>query len=217
MTDETKSTGLAEIRTDVPITIRNGVKARFVSFNGLSDSLEHVALVFGNALNQDAPLTRLHSQCLTGDVFGSLRCDCGAQLDEAVEVMDKNGGIILYLIQEGRGIGLYNKLDAYEVQIRDGMDTYDANRHIGQPLDARDYTAAAQMLSALKVIKINLLSNNPDKAQQLESCGVVVEDIISTRAHVTGENLKYLEAKRDRSGHKLSLEKTAEESVGAND
>lgn len=198
------------IRADVPVTIREGVKARFISFHELSDQLEHLAVVFGDAETQDAPLVRLHSQCLTGDVFGSFRCDCGDQLNEAIDLMADQGGVILYLIQEGRGIGLYNKLDAYKLQIEQGMDTYEANRHIGQPLDARNYKVAYEMLSALKINKLRLLSNNPDKADQLKGFGIDVSETIATHAHVKADNLEYLRAKKDKTGHTIKLSPVSE-------
>ena len=121
------------------------------------------------------PLVRLHSECLTGDVFGSERCDCGPQLREGVEAVAATGGFLLYLRQEGRGIGLYAKLDAYALQDT-GMDTYEANLALGHGEDERDYTAAAQMLSALGANSIRLLSNNPDKAAQLTAHGISVSE-----------------------------------------
>lgn len=204
--NKTKADNRARIRADVPVTIRDGIKARFVSFHDLSDPLEHVALVFGDAQTQNLPLVRLHSQCLTGDLFGSFRCDCGDQLNEAIDLMAVQGGVLLYLIQEGRGIGLYNKLDAYKLQIEQGMDTYEANRHIGQPLDARNYTVAYEMLDALGVNKIKLLSNNPDKAAQLKALGIDVAETIATQVHVTHDNLHYLQAKQEKTGHHILFE-----------
>jgi GTP cyclohydrolase II len=124
------------------------VTAEVVTFHGLADGAEHVALVLGDPGPAATALVRLHSECLTGDVFGSARCDCGPQLREAVERIAGTGGVLLYLRQEGRGIGLYNKLDAYALQ-NQGLDTYQANLALGLPEDARDYTAAAQMLAAL--------------------------------------------------------------------
>ena len=144
------------------------------TFDGLVDGKEHLALGLGDwqrslaraAVGGRAPLVRPHSECLTGDVFGSQRCDCGPQLREAVERITDAGGLLLYLRQEGRGIGLYAKLDAYALQDA-GLDTYEANVALGHGEDERDYTAAAQMLLALGADRIRLLSNNPDKAEQL--------------------------------------------------
>ena len=151
-----------------------------------------------------APLVRPHSECLTGDVLGSERCDCGPQLREAVERIAAEGGFLLYLRQEGRGIGLYAKLDAYALQDA-GLDTYEANRALGHAEDERDYTAAAQMLGALGVGRLRLLSNNPDKAAQLERLGVVVEERVPTGVHLTSANARYLAAKRDHTAHTLDL------------
>ena len=202
----TDSTNGVRIRADVPLTIRNGYQVRVVSFSGLSDQLEHVALVFdGDSESSDAPLVRLHSQCLTGDVFGSTRCDCGGQLQDAMDRMAQDGGILLYLIQEGRGIGLYNKLDAYKLQIEEGMDTYEANQHIGQPDDARDYKVASEMLGALGISALKLLSNNPDKVDQLVNYGMKVVARVPTEVHVNADNVNYLEAKIKKSGHDIDL------------
>jgi GTP cyclohydrolase II len=148
----------ATVRTRVRVPLRFGdgysADAELVTFHGLVDGLEHLALVLGDAdRDRDrgaVPLVRLHSECLTGDVFGSARCDCGPQLREAVERISATGGYLLYLRQEGRGIGLYNKLDAYALQDQ-GLDTYAANAALGLPEDGRDYSAAAQMLTALGV------------------------------------------------------------------
>jgi GTP cyclohydrolase II len=146
---------------------------------------------------------RLHSECLTGDVFGSLRCDCGPQLRESVERLAAAGGYLLYLRQEGRGIGLYAKLDAYVLQDR-GLDTYEANVALGYGADERDYTAAAQMLGALGVSRVELLSNNPDKAAQLRRLGITVARRVPTGVHLSDANAHYLKTKA-RLGHTLDL------------
>ena len=152
-----------------------------------------------------APLVRVHSECLTGDVLGSRRCDCGPQLREAVRRISEAGGYLLYLRQEGRGIGLYSKLDAYALQDR-GLDTYDANLALGYPADARDYTVAAQMLRALGVERLALLSNNPDKLDQLRRRGLEVVERIPTAVHLCAANDRYLAAKAGRGSHELDLE-----------
>ena len=162
---------------------------------------------------------RLHSECLTGDVFGSQRCDCGPQLREAVERITKHGGYVLYLRQEGRGIGLYDKLDAYALQDR-GLDTYDANLALGHRADERDYTSAAQMLHALGANRIGLLSNNPDKSAQLARLGITIARQVPTALHLTGTNAAYLATKARRGGHDLlsrGLERAAEPHLPAGD
>ncbi|WP_042380294.1 GTP cyclohydrolase II [Streptacidiphilus melanogenes] len=188
----------ATVRTRVRVPLRFGdgysVDSELVTFHGLADGQEHLAVVLGDPDAAATPLVRLHSECLTGDVFGSARCDCGPQLREAVERIAQRGGYLLYLRQEGRGIGLYNKLDAYALQ-DEGYDTYAANAALGLPEDGRDYTAAAQMLAALGVDSVDLLSNNPDKAAQLRELGVPVRDRVPTGVHATPHNLRYLRAK----------------------
>jgi GTP cyclohydrolase II len=153
-------------------------------------------------VSSSVPLVRPHSECLTGDVFGSQRCDCGPQLREAVERIDAVGGYLLYLRQEGRGIGLYAKLDAYVLQDA-GLDTYEANLALGHAADERDYTVAAQMLAALGVPKVALLTNNPDKVAQLRQLGVVVAEQVSTRTHLSAANAGYLATKARRGAHAL--------------
>ena len=193
-------------RVRIPLRFADGyaVTAEAVTFHGLVDGQEHVALVFGEPWDWDVPLVRMHSECLTGDVFGSTRCDCGPQLREAVEQIASAGGVLLYLRQEGRGIGLYNKLDAYALQ-DDGLDTYAANTALGFPEDARDYTAAAQMLVALGVGELDLLSNNPDKVAQLRDLGVAVRSHVPTGVFATGSNLHYLRAKVEHTRHDIDL------------
>ncbi len=186
--------------------------ADVVTFDGLIDAREHLLLGLGDwnaAIERatdggDAPLVRPHSECLTGDVFGSERCDCGPQLREAVERIAAEGGFLLYLRQEGRGIGLYAKLDAYALQDA-GLDTYEANIALGRGEDERDYTVAAQMLKAVGVDGIRLLSNNPDKAVQLEELGIRVTERVPTEVHLSESNSRYLQAKRDHTAHTLDL------------
>ena len=196
----------ATVRTRVPVPLHFGdgytVDAELVTFHGLADDREHVAVVLGEP--GPAPLVRLHSECLTGDVFGSARCDCGPQLREAVERIAEHGGVLLYLRQEGRGIGLYNKLDAYALQDQ-GLDTYEANAALGLPEDARDYTAAGQMLRALGIETLDLLSNNPDKAAQLRTLGLKVAHRVPTGVFTTAHNVRYLRAKVVRTQHTLPL------------
>jgi GTP cyclohydrolase II len=198
----------AQVRTRVrlPLTFGDGftAEADVATFHGLADGGEHLALILGNPSAREVPLVRIHSECLTGDVFGSARCDCGPQLRESVERITEAGGYLLYLRQEGRGIGLYNKLDAYALQ-DGGLDTYAANTALGLPEDNRDYTAAAQMLGALGVDEIDLLSNNPDKEAQLAAHGVGIHHRVTTGVFATDTNIRYLRAKVDHTGHTLTL------------
>jgi 3,4-dihydroxy 2-butanone 4-phosphate synthase/GTP cyclohydrolase II len=169
------------------------------------DGTEHLALVLGDVADGADVLTRLHSECLTGDVFGSLRCDCGAQLESAMQVIAAEGrGVVLYLRgHEGRGIGLLSKLQAYELQDA-GADTVDANTELGLPADAREYSAGAQMLADLGVRSVRLLTNNPAKVSGLASGGVDITARIPLATAVNPYNLRYLATKRDKLGHQIS-------------
>jgi GTP cyclohydrolase II len=214
----------ATIRTQVelPLQFADGytADARVFSFDGLVDGREHLAFALGDrtaphsADDRRVPLIRPHSECLTGDVFGSQRCDCGPQLREAVERIAEVGGYLLYLRQEGRGIGLYSKLDAYALQDA-GIDTYDANLALGHAEDERSYAAASQMLHALGVPRVALLSNNPDKARQLRSCGVTVVEQVPTGVYVSAANHRYLETKARRGRHTLDLPSVLRSRSGA--
>ena len=206
----------ATIRTQVtmPLRFSDGFSttARVLTFDGLVDGREHLAVGLGDRASSlsDAggrerpPLVRLHSECLTGDVLGSQRCDCGPQMREAVERIAEVGGYLLYLRQEGRGIGLYSKLDAYALQDA-GLDTYDANVALGFSADARDYAAAAQMVRALGATRLALLSNNPDKAVQLGRLGITVTERVPTAVHLSPTNARYLATKALRGAHTLEL------------
>ena len=198
----------------VPLRFADGyaTTAQVMTFDDLADGKEHLALGLGDwkrsltksAAGGRAPLVRPHSECLTGDVFGSQRCDCGPQLREAVERISDVGGLLLYLRQEGRGIGLYAKLDAYALQDA-GLDTYEANVALGHGEDERDYAAAAQMLLALGAGRIRLLSNNPDKARQLRRFGVTVAALVPTGVHLSAANARYLVTKARRGAHTLDV------------
>ena len=194
------------VRTSVTVPLRfpddYATVAQVTTFTGLADGKEHLALSFGKPAG--VPLVRLHSECLTGDVFGSERCDCGPQLREAAERITVAGGHLLYLRQEGRGIGLYAKLDAYALQDR-GLDTYAANRALGHADDERDYTAAAQMLDALGATTVDLLTNNPDKPAQLRAHGIEVHDVLPTGVYASAANVRYLQAKAAQTRHTISL------------
>lgn len=205
----------ATIRAQVPLPLRfadgYATDAVVTSFDGLVDGREHLAFGLGERATAgppDAagapPLIRPHSECLTGDVFGSQRCDCGPQLRESVERIADAGGYLLYLRQEGRGIGLYAKLDAYALQDT-GLDTYEANLALGHREDERSYLVAAQMLHALGVSRVALFSNNPDKARQLRRCGITVAAQVPTGVHLSAANARYLATKARRGAHTLDL------------
>lgn len=198
---------MAEVRARVALKVglKSNIDAEILSFRGLESDKEHVALVFQNAdQKEDTPLVRIHSECLTGDVFHSSRCDCGEQLEETINKMGQLGGIILYLRQEGRGIGLYNKIDAYRLQ-SEGMNTYEANNHLGFGDDLRDFTEAAQMLNALSIDKVKLITNNPKKINELQSLGIELEEVVNTFAHVKKGNESYLKAKVSHGKHNLDI------------
>jgi len=183
-------------------------EAEIVAFRSADDLREHVALVIGRQTSDRAPLVRLHSECLTGDILGSLKCDCGPQLDAALRAMaaeakDNGGwGVLLYLRQEGRGIGLINKLRAYELQDQ-GFDTVDANNRLGLPTEARDFPVAARMLELLGVPAIRLMTNNPAKVEALAAAGVTVTERVPHQLPPNPHNARYLDTKRDRTGHLL--------------
>lgn len=173
---------------------------QIVAFRATDDGQDHVALVIG-AFGGEPPLVRLHSECLTGDVFGSLKCDCGPQLHEALRIIgEAGGGILLYLRQEGRGIGLANKLRAYALQDR-GLDTVDANRRLGFADDERDYAHAAAMLKGLGVNEVRLLTNNPAKVAGLEKARIRVVERVAHHMPTNPHNSDYLATKRKKSGH----------------
>jgi GTP cyclohydrolase II len=175
---------------------------QIVAFRASDDGQEHVALLVG-AFGGKPPLVRLHSECLTGDVFGSLKCDCGPQLKEALRIIGREGGgVLLYLRQEGRGIGLANKLRAYALQDR-GLDTVDANRRLGFADDERDYGHAAAVLRALGIDRVRLLTNNPAKVEGLEAAGIHVAERVPHQMPANPHNADYLATKRKRSGHLL--------------
>jgi 3,4-dihydroxy 2-butanone 4-phosphate synthase/GTP cyclohydrolase II len=175
-----------------------------VGFDSRLDGIEHVAMVYGDLGDGEDVLVRVHSECLTGDVFGSLRCDCGPQLDAALEAVAAQGrGVVLYMRgHEGRGIGLMHKLQAYQLQDH-GADTVDANLGLGLPADARDYGTGAQILCSLGIKSMRLLTNNPAKRVGLEGYGLKVLDRVPLPISPNPENLRYLRTKRDRMGHEL--------------
>jgi GTP cyclohydrolase II len=192
-------------RAHLPIAASE--EAEIVAFRSANDLREHVALIIGQQTGEHPPLVRLHSECLTGDILGSLKCDCGPQLDAALaamsgEALEGGWGVLLYLRQEGRGIGLINKLRAYRLQDQ-GFDTVDANNRLGLPTEARDFPVAARMLALLGVRSVRLMTNNPAKVSALEGQGVSVAERVPHQLPANPHNARYLATKRDRSGHLL--------------
>ena len=178
---------------------------QIIGYRELPRGEEHVVLLRGDVAGHDDVLTRLHSQCLTGDAFGSSRCDCGGQLEDAMRSIAECGrGVLVHLAQEGRGIGLLNKIRAYELQDRDGLDTLDANLALGEPVDQREFGVGAWILRDLGVRSVRLMTNNPDKAAALEAHGLPVSERIGLERRPTQENVEYLRTKRDRMGHRLT-------------
>lgn len=190
---------------EAEIPLRLAGKARFVAFRPADGGAEQYAILIGSPAAEKAPLCRLHSECLTGDLFGSLRCDCGEQLDGALRRMaEEGGGVLLYLRQEGRGIGLVNKLRAYRLQM-EGLDTVDANIHLGFEPDERDFLVAATILERLGLGRIRLLTNNPGKVEALARHGITVTERVAHSFTANRHNQFYLETKARRSGHLIDL------------
>ena len=187
-----------------------------VSYNSLVDRHEHVALVKGKIDPEKATLVRVHSECLTGDVFGSLRCDCGDQRSLALQAIGKEeSGVFLYMRQEGRGIGIHNKLKAYALQDDEGLDTVDANIRLGFPPDARQYGVGAQILVDLGVRKMRFLTNNPKKRVGIESFGLELVEQVPLIAPVNKENRRYMDTKIQRMGHMLDLDSAPTDDLAA--
>jgi GTP cyclohydrolase II len=202
-----KAGGDLAIVTRARLPIAAALDAEIIAFRSTDDLREHVALVIGERKAGNVPLVRLHSECLTGDVLGSLKCDCGPQLDGALAQMAQEAesdgwGVLLYLRQEGRGIGLINKLRAYRLQDQ-GHDTVEANQRLGLPDEARDFHTAARMLALLDIGELRLLTNNPRKVGALEKEGLSVTERVPHAPGANPENSRYLATKRDRSGHFL--------------
>jgi 3,4-dihydroxy 2-butanone 4-phosphate synthase/GTP cyclohydrolase II len=186
-----------EVETTVP-TVHGSFRMR--AYRDRMTGADHVAIVSGRP-SSEGTLVRVHSECLTGEAFGSLKCECGPQLDAALDTIQREGGVVVYLRgHEGRGIGLINKLRAYKLQ-EDGLDTLDANLALGLPIDARDYGAATAILQDLGIESVRLLTNNPEKVRQLEEHGIVVAERVPLVVGVGVFNEGYLETKRDRMGH----------------
>lgn len=187
------------LRAEASVPTSHGT-FRFLAYKDRITGTDHIAVVSGD-LTEDAPLVRVHSECLTGEAFDSLKCECGPQLDAALDAIATGGGVVVYMRgHEGRGIGLINKLRAYSLQER-GLDTVDANLALGLPADARDYAAAAGILGDLGVEKVRLLTNNTDKVNQLRALGLDIVEQVPLLVGVGPNNHQYLETKRDRMGH----------------
>ena len=179
---------------------------KLIGFVNNKDKKDHTAVVKGDILEKENVLTRIHSSCLTGDAFGSMRCDCGPQLDAALKKIEEEGtGVLIYMQQEGRGIGLTNKIRAYMLQDQ-GMDTYDANVHLGFKPDARDYELSAAMLNKLGVKSVRLLTNNEKKVEDMEKFSIKVTEMVPLELPANIYNRRYLETKRDRFDHKIKVE-----------
>ncbi|QUH02085.1 bifunctional 3,4-dihydroxy-2-butanone-4-phosphate synthase/GTP cyclohydrolase II [Saccharopolyspora erythraea] len=195
---DVRRTGQATIPTDLGAF-------QAITYQSEPDGVEHLALAMGDIEGADDVLVRLHSECLTGDLIGSLRCDCGAQLRMAMETIAAVGrGVVVYMRgHEGRGIGLGHKLRAYQLQQYQGMDTIEANRALGLPVDSRDYIPAARILAGLGITSVRLMTNNPDKCRALTECGIAISERLPLEAEPNEHNTHYLAAKRDRMGHLL--------------
>jgi 3,4-dihydroxy 2-butanone 4-phosphate synthase/GTP cyclohydrolase II len=179
---------------------------RSIVFKNEIDHVDHVAFVRGEIRSDQPTLVRVHSECLTGDAFGSLRCDCGEQLQTALKMIQEEGsGILLYMRQEGRGIGLLNKIRAYSLQDSEGLDTVEANERLGFPPDARDFGVGAQILVNLGVTQLRLLTNNPKKRAGLEGYGLEITELVPLEMTPNAKNLEYLRTKREKLGHILNL------------
>ena len=194
-----------DIPSDARLPTSRG-EFRIRVFHEERSGLDHVALTLGDMNGPDPVLVRIHSECLTGDALGSTRCDCGSQLDTALaQIQEKGWGCLVYLRQEGRGIGLHEKIKAYHLQDR-GADTMEANIMLGHPADARDYRIGAEILKALEITEVCLLTNNPDKVSQMRDLGIDVVERMPIVAGVGEENLGYLTTKAERMGHAIDIE-----------
>ncbi|HZL11356.1 MAG TPA: bifunctional 3,4-dihydroxy-2-butanone-4-phosphate synthase/GTP cyclohydrolase II [Prolixibacteraceae bacterium] len=202
ITYRVQSESLIERGDDVILPTQHGI-FRAIPFKQLSNGLEHIALIKGEWAIDEPILVRVHSSCMTGDVFGSMRCECGEQLHRSMDLIEKEGkGVLVYMMQEGRGIGLMNKIAAYKLQDQ-GMDTVDANIHLGFDADERDYGVGAQILRSLGVTKMRLITNNPVKRVGMEGYNLEVVSTVNIEIEPNQYNQSYMKTKRDRMGHNL--------------
>jgi GTP cyclohydrolase II len=213
VTGRTRRSQRISIYGEAPLPTHRGL-FRTVVFRDAETGAEHVALVLGDVAGEAIPV-RVHSECLTSEVLGSLKCDCRAQLDRALDLIAERGrGVLVYLRQEGRGIGLGNKIRAYALQAQ-GHDTYEANRLLGFPDDLRRYDLAADMLRLLGVRSVELVTNNPLKVAGLEEAGMKVRGRIQLPSPANPHNVEYLRVKRERTGHLIEVEEPEEETAAA--
>jgi 3,4-dihydroxy 2-butanone 4-phosphate synthase/GTP cyclohydrolase II len=183
-----------------------GGEFRAIVYTNDIDHVDHIALVKGEIKGDEPVLVRVHSECLTGDAFGSLRCDCGEQLESAMRMIEQaESGVLLYMRQEGRGIGLKNKIRAYGLQDSEGLDTVQANERLGFPADLRDYGVGAQILHDLGVRKMRIITNNPGKRAGIEGYGLTIVDRVPLEIQPNARNLEYLRTKKEKLGHVLHL------------
>ena len=195
---------LVEALASSRVPLQQGGDFMMTVYSNQIDDSEHFALVKQPLFANQVPLVRIHSECITGDVFGSCKCDCGSQLQQSLALIGAEGGILIYLRQEGRGIGLANKLKAYALQ-EQGYDTVDANVELGLPVDNRDYAVAYQILKHMGVDVVRLLTNNPTKASAMTDYGIQVSERISLASEPTHENRAYLKTKQEKLGHILAI------------
>ena len=204
----TKNPAPVTIRSQIALPLENGQAPSLITFTGFANHAQHFVLRFGADSPDPVPLVRVHSECITGDLFRSQRYDCGPQLEQAKAMIAAEGGFIVYLRQEGRGIGLYAKVDAYRLQDQ-GLDTFAANEHLSLPRDGRDFACAAHMLQALGVRRLRLITNNPDKVRQLVDAGLDVAEVLPTATFHTAHNQRYLSAKALIARHRLDVRPAA--------
>lgn len=200
--DILQAQGLREVAS-AKVPLAGAENTRLVSFRPEAGGLEHIAILVGDPPRGEPVLMRIHSECFTGDLLGSLKCDCGEQLRGAIKLIgEKGGGVVLYLAQEGRGIGLISKLKAYNLQDQ-GYDTVDANTRLGFEVDERVFAPAAEILKQLGFKSVRLMTNNPEKVKGLEACGIAVAERVAHKFPPNPHNIKYLEIKKSRTGHML--------------
>lgn len=199
-----KHESIVELAAETCIPTEQYGQFQMSVFNNVIDKAEHFALIKEPNFPNQVPLVRIHSECVTGDIFGSCKCDCGKQLERSLKLISSQGGLLIYLRQEGRGIGLTNKIKAYNLQAQ-GMDTVEANVHLGLPVDSRDYVIAYQILKYYGIDTVRLLTNNPQKIDTLTNYGIKVSERVPLEVEASKESFSYLKAKQEKLGHLLNL------------